>query len=172
MGVEDRRRRLERLFGVTMLTTATLLAAGCGGDGKKAASSNTTTPGVTVAAGRACEVVTKAEVEAAIGTPVGAGQSSGGGATAACKYELQGTTQSVIVAITASTDPQDFQDAKAAIPNAQPVPNINAESFVAGGRAFVLKGNTLGIVAVNLERPDPALSDAARKLAQAAAGRL
>jgi hypothetical protein len=157
---------------VLFAATLSVLGAACGGGDKKSNAATTTTPGVTVAAGRACEVISKTEVEAAIGTRVGNGQASGGGSTAACKYELEGTTQSVIVAVSSETDPQDFQKAKAAVQGAQPVPGVSGESFVAGGRAFVLKGTTLAIVAVNLERPDAQLGEAARKLAQAAAGKL
>ncbi len=151
-----------------------LVAGACsgGGDGDEAKAQTTTTAGEQIDAARACGVVTKGEIEAAIGSRVNDGQSSGSGSTAACKYELAGTSQAVVVAISASTDPQDFQRAKAAMQGVQPVPAAGVDSFVTGNRAFVLKGSTLAIVAINIDRPAPALTEAAKKLAQAAAGRL
>ena len=161
--------------GLVIALTLVAVAAGCSGgdDNKEANAQSTTTVGEAVDAARACGLITKAEVEAAIGTRVNDGQSSGGGSTtAACKYEVAGTQQAVIVAISTGTDPADFQKAKASTPDVQAVPGAGPDTFVSGGKAFVLKGTNLALVAVNIDRPVPTLTEAAKKLAQAASGRL
>lgn len=160
------------LMALLVATAVLGLLAACGGGGKKASESQDTAPGGGPAASGparpACDVLSRIDVETAIGASVRDGQAA---SPSVCRYDLAaGGDQAVLMLMTTdAANPQNFERTKAISADAQVLPGVGDQAFVAGKQAFVLKGSTIAVIVVNLQRSPAALADATAKLAQAAA---
>jgi hypothetical protein len=162
------------------------LLAGCGGSsdaggsdgpGGSAAAPSTT---VTVPAlpadlpqKPACALVTRAEVEAAIGARVGEGKEEAQPGRSACTFLLvSDSNQRIgIVSTSSSGVPAFVANARERVTTEQTV-RAGDEAFVNGGLGIVRRGNTMVTIVVALRQEQPALAAAATKLALAAGARL
>lgn len=161
--------------GAAVILMAVTAACGGGGGGDKEESSPTSGRTGTTFHGdpnRVCNIITKADVEAALGSPVAAGQGTSG---AACRYTSSsgGEDQAVLVLLTDEPNNKEIFDRTTSARGMEPLPGVGDKAFINKGgqgvQAFVLKGNKIVVVVLNLDRPAQALSDAATKLAQTAA---
>lgn len=174
------RPRLSRRAGagVAALLCASLLA-GCGGgssdDAKPTETSAAPSPTVSVPTlppdkpqRPACGLVTKAEVEAAIGKAVNAGKEMTEAARSLCTFTPVGNADESIgvVAITSSGVPAFFKTARERLTGPQTV-SAGDEAFVSGGQGLVRKGDTMVAIIVALRRDLPQLASASTKLVQA-----
>jgi hypothetical protein len=76
----------------------------------------------------------------------------------------------VLLSSTQSADsPKTFDGFRTAARNAETLPGVGDRAFVSSNQAYVLKGTTLTIVTVNLKQPQPAVTAAAKKMAQVVA---
>ena len=152
------------------LVACLALAMGCGGDDDDAASD--VVPGVTEYKGdpnKACELATRAEVEAAIAAKVMAGVGDAG---RICTYTVDNGTFDQYVSLERTDSPQSqqiFELTKTSATGVEPLSGVGNDAFVTGNKAYVLKGTVLAGITVNIRQPQPAITAAARKLAQAAA---
>ena len=160
-----------RRFAATWvaLTLCLALAAGCGGDDDDAAPD--AGPLVTEFKGdpnMACQVVTKAEVEAAIATKVRDGLGDAG---TICTYMLENAfDQSVVLERTNSPQSaQIFELNKTSSAAVEPLTGVGNDAFLTGNKAYVLKGTAMAAITVSVKQPPAATTAALRKLAQAAA---
>lgn len=121
----------------------------------------------------ACELVTQAEVEAAIGAPVGAGLQEVEEGRSLCSFRLvTGADESVaVIATSAPGVPASFDAARRNAPSARPV-DAGDEAFVNGGQALVRKADTMVVVLVVLRRDPAQLAEAATGLVRLVGGRL
>ncbi|MEA2844310.1 MAG: hypothetical protein QOJ69_1981 [Actinomycetota bacterium] len=152
-----------------------LLLVGCGGGGDKGEATATTVEGAstTVApagSGKPCDLVTQAEVEAAVGAPVKAGGSAGTPQGTACSFSLASNGAEVILVLK-STDQgnvANYDKIKKGSTGAKDLSGLGDKAFVAGGQAVVLKGTSLYVVTLSLDRPPAELADASTNLVKAA----
>jgi hypothetical protein len=155
------------------------LLAGCGGSSKASGPKPETTaapsPTVSVPAlppdkaqRAACGLVTRAEVEAAIGAKVNPGKETAEPARSVCAFNpVAGADESVaVVAVTSSGVPAFFKTASERLKTPQVVA-AGDEAFVSGGQGLVRKGDTMVAIIVALHRDTPELAGMATKLAQA-----
>ena len=168
-----------RATGAVAIGLCAVVMAGCGGSsdaGRDPAATATTNAPVTVpslppdmAQRPACGVVTRAEVEAAIGARVNAGKEAVEAARSLCTFTLATSADESIgvVAVTSSGVPAFFATARQRMASLQSV-SAGDEAFVSGGQALVRKGNTMVAIIVALRRDQPQLVAASTKLAQAA----
>jgi len=171
-----RRSRPTRLRPTTVwvaLAVCLSLVAGCGSDDKKKdTAAPDAGPAVTEFKGdpnKACELATKAEVEAALATKVKAGVGALG---TVCTYVVENAfDQSVVLERTDSPESPQFFELSKSSPDAavEPLPGVGDDAFIAGNKAYVLKGQVLAGITVTLKQPQPAVTAAIKKLAQAAA---
>jgi hypothetical protein len=169
-------RRRWRRQTVLVASVAILgLLAGCGGNDKESSGPSDTAPGGGQAnsapAKPACDVLSRIDVETAIGAPVRDGQAA---SPSVCRYDLAaGADQAVLMLMTTDAgNPQNFERTKALSTDAQPLPGVADQAYVTGKQAFLLKGATIAVIVVNLQRPPAALLDAATKLARAATAKI
>jgi hypothetical protein len=175
------RRRRQIVAATAVLLSGAL--AGCGGSSKAAkpnAGDGTATPGVAAVdlpadqpQKAACGLVTQAEVEAAVGARVAAGQPEAQPERSLCLFSLASAAdQSVLILSTSSSGvPAAFASTRA---GAQAASDVSAgdEAFVNGGQALVRKGTSMVAILVALRQPPAQLTAAATKLAQAVGTRL
>lgn len=155
-----------------------ILLTGCGGGGsgeKKAGKSPAATTPVERTGGagvgrNACGLVTKPEVEAALGASVQA--PSGAGDSGVCSFMTTGGQ--VLLLSTASPDNvKQFDSLKRNVDGpVETLSGLGDRAFLVKGQAYVLKGSTLVAITVLLSQPAPKLNQVARQLAQTAAGRI
>jgi hypothetical protein len=121
----------------------------------------------------ACDLVTPAEVEAAIGQTVGAGRQEAQEGRSLCSFGLaSGTDESVALLLTSSSGVRaSFEAARRNATAAQPI-DAGEEAFVNGGQALVRKGDTMVVVLVVLRREPAQLAGAAADLARTVGARL
>jgi hypothetical protein len=155
-----------------------VLLAGCGGSSDSAeprptpdaTSPTVTTPNLPtdMAQRPACGVVTRAEVEAAIGARVTPGQETVEEARSMCIFNVgAGAEERVgVVAVTSSGVPAFFASARDRLTSPQRV-SAGDEAFVSGGQAVVRRGNTMVAIVVALRRDPPQLTAISTRLAQA-----
>lgn len=162
---------------VALALASALLLAGCGGGDDKGEASDPPAPGETttvpalVRSDKPCDLVTEAEVSAAVGAPVKSGGSAGSGAGAGCTFALATGAESLILVVK-STDPgnaANYDSIKSAAESPKDLTGIGDKGFVAGGQAVVLNGTNLFVVVTKLDRPAAALADASTKIVRAAA---
>jgi Protein of unknown function (DUF3558) len=162
---------------VALALVSALLLAGCGGGDDKGEASDTTAPGETttvpaaVRSDKPCDLVTEAEVSAAVGAPVKAGSSGGSATGTQCTFALATGADSLILVVK-STDPgnaANYDTFKSAAEAPKDLTGIGDKGFVAGGQAVVLTGTNLFVVVTKLDRPAAALADASTKIVRAAA---
>ena len=159
---------------------AALILAGCGGgsDGNKAAGDDakSRTGDTALRAGgaavghKACDLVTRAEVEAAVGSPAQA--PGGGGETGICRYNTGGG-QVLVISTSSPDNAAQFDSLKSGVGG--PVESVNGlgdRAFIVKGQAYVLKGPVLVAVTVLVSQPPAKLNQAARQLAQLAVTRV
>ena len=179
-----RRRRNKTASGVLAVALSAALLAGCGGgsggsgggggDGGAAAPSPTAPPlPADQPQRRACELVTQAEVEAAIGARVSPGRQENQDGRSLCAFAVAGASgQSVaLVATSSSGVPAAFEAARSSAESPQTV-TAGEQAFVTGGQAMVRKGTTMVAILVAMRQPPAQLAPAATKLAQAVGNRL
>ena len=172
-----RPRRPRRRAAAVALCAA--LLAGCGGssDGAEPKPATETTTAVTVsppnlppdmAQRPACGVVTRAEVEAAIGARVTPGQETVEEARSMCIFNVgpNGEERVGVVAVTSSGVPAYFASARDRLTSPQRV-SAGDEAFVSGGQAVVRRGNTMVAIVVAVRRDPAQLTAISTKLAQA-----
>ena len=178
-----RRRRFQAASGALAVVLAAGLLAGCGGgssDSSSAADGDGSSPSPTAPAlpadqpqRRACELVTQAEVEAAVGARVSPGRQDNQEARSLCAFSLVATPDQSVALISTSSSgvPAAFDAARA---NAESPQTVNAgdQAFVTGGQAVVRKGTTMVAILVVLRQQPAQLAPVATKLAQAVGNRL
>ncbi len=156
------------------------MLAGCGGSSNAPGAgggSTTVAPVTTVAIPSlpadlpqkpACSLLTKVEVEAAIGAKVDIGKEQSQPGRSLCSFALAAATdQSVAIVSTSSSGvPAFFLDARAKAASPQAV-TAGDQAFVSGGLGLVRRGNTMVAIVVALRQDKPQLASAAAKLAQA-----
>ena len=172
------RRRAAAAVAVALCAT---LVAGCGGSSDGAEPKpGTETTAVTepplpadMAQRAACSFVTRAEVEAALGTRVNPAKETVEEARSLCTFSLTaGANESVgVVAVTSSGVPAFFATARGRMTAPQSV-SAGDEAFVSGGQALVRKGNTMVAILVIVRQQPAQLASAATKLAVAVGNRL
>lgn len=174
------RPRLSRRAGAgaAALLCAGLLV-GCGGSSDKAKDKPTETtaaPSPTVSVPSlpadkpqraACGLVTKAEVEAAIGKGVNPGKEATEAARSLCTFNPVGAADEsiAVVTITSSGVPAFFKSARERLTGPQAV-SAGDEAFVSGGQGLLRKGDTMVAIIVALRRDLPQLASVATKLVQ------
>lgn len=168
--------RVGRTIAGAALAVLLAVLVGCGGgdDGDEGGVGNdgeANSPAGTVFTGqadKACGVAPKAEVEAAVGVPVKAGVGANG---ILCRFDLASAAdQFVLLSSTQSADSAKTFDAfRTAARNAESLTGVGDRAFVASNQAYVLKGTTLTVVTINLKQAPPAITAAAKKMAQVVA---
>lgn len=166
---------MARTAAAAALTVLLAALVGCGGDdgaeGGEGKDGEAKSPAGTVFTGqadKACGVAPKAEVESAIGAPVKAGTGANG---ILCRFDLASAAdQFVLLSSTQSPDnAKTFDGFRTAARNVESLTGVGDRAFVASNQAYVLKGTTLTVVTVNLKQPQPAITAAAKKMAQVVA---
>jgi hypothetical protein len=159
--------------GLRCLCAAVLVgvvATGCGGSKKASSTASSFKSGPTTAftgdPNKACAVATKSDVEAAIGTMVKPGQGASG---VLCRYEVaNAASQFVLVETKESSQSSQIYDLQlSSAAGAESLNGVGEKAFVAGNKAVVLRGSTLTVVTVSTGQPQPAVTAALKKLAQA-----
>lgn len=165
-----------------MVLSAGLLAA-CGGSNDRGAAggenAGPTTPVTAVPLpadvpqADACELITRAEVEAAVGARVNPGREAAQEARSLCTFSLvSGPDQSVVLISTSSSGvPAAFDAVQQSAEAEQPI-DVGDQAFVSGGMAVVRKGNTMVAIVVVLRQPPAQLSGVATRLARSMATHL
>lgn len=159
---------------LTVLAAAlvvSLLVAACGGGGKKASAPAGPSGGAVADVNATCTLLSREDVQEAIGAPAREGQGTSGNA---CRFDVAGAPDQAVLLLktTDPANPANFDRAVTEMADARALIGVGDKAFVTGKQAYVLKGDTIAIVLVNLQRPAPALADAATKLAQAVAPRI
>ena len=162
---------------VALALASGLLLAACGGGDDKGEASDPAAPGVsttdapTVVSDKPCELVTQAEVEAAIGAAVKPNGSAGSGAGTSCAFSLATGADSLILVVksTDAGNATSYDTIKQGAASPKDLTGIGDKGFVAGGQAVVLQGTNLFVVVTKLDRPAAALADASTKIVRAAA---
>ncbi len=169
--VQSRDGRVRRAM-VTAALALVLAAVGCGGgDGDNGDEGEEGAPAGAVFDGpadRACRLAPRAEVERAIGAPVKDGTGANG---ILCRFNLASAAdQFVLLSSTQSADsPKTFDAFRSAAARPETLSGVGDRAFVTANQAYVLKGTTLTVVTVNLKQPQPAVSAAARRMAEVVA---
>ncbi len=162
--------------GVLSATAALLLLlTACGGGEDKGEATSTTVEGATTvvptATDKPCDLVTEAEVAAAVGTPVKAGGSAVTAQGTACSFTLASNAAQLILVVK-STDQGNvakYDQIKRSSADAKDLTGVGDKAFVAGGQAVVLQGTTLFVVALTIDMAPAALAAASTNLVKAAA---
>lgn len=171
------RRVRRRATGAAAVVVCFGLLAGCGrsNDTSGPKPPDGTSPTVTVPAlpsdmpqRPACGLLTRAEVEAAIGARVNPGKETVEAARSLCSFTLATSADETIgvVAVTSSGVPAFFAHARQRLTAPQPV-SAGDEAFVSGGQALVRRGQTMVAIIVALRRDPSQLAATSAKLAQA-----
>ncbi len=164
--------RARRAVAMAAALALVLAVVGCGGgnddngdEGEEGAPAGTVFTGQ---ADRACGLAPRAEVESAIDAPVKAGNGANG---ILCRFDLASAAdQFVLLSSTQSADSHKAFDAfRTAAANSETLTGVGDRAFVTGNQAYVLKGNTLTVVTINLKQPQPAITAAAKKMPQVVA---
>jgi hypothetical protein len=173
-----RRRRQGRGAPVVVSLALALLLAACGGGSDQAGTGGRqgagTGPNTTSAVpGSPCALVSVEDVGAAVGARVRQGGSTDTAAGRGCLFNLEGAPdQTVLLVATSSpSSVSAFDSAR----TGGPVENLSGlgdRAYAVGGRVVVLRGTTLLVVVVALNRPPSALSQAAKAVAAKAVTRL
>jgi hypothetical protein len=181
-----RRRPVPRAaVGGVALALCSSLVAGCGGgsspgkaksDPKAGGSSSATTPALVPSGPQrqACTIVSQADVEAAVGAKATAGRPADQGLVGSgCSYALASAADQAVLVVTV-TSPGSAAAFDAARQQAGAAQTVSAgdRAFVTGGEAVVLKGTTLVTIVVATKQAPAAQTQAATRLAQAAASHL
>ena len=173
-----RPRLSRRAAGAAAALVCAGLLVGCGGSsdgGTPAETTAASSPPVSVPTlpadkpqRAACGFVTRAEVEAAIGTRVNPGKEATEAARSLCTFNpVAAADESVaVVAITSSGVPGFFKSARERLTAPQTV-SAGDEAFVSGGQGLVRKGDTMVAIIVAMRRDLPQLAAATTKLVQA-----
>ena len=172
---------------LTATVTASLCAgllAGCGGSsgGSGPSAAATTVPAhaalPSLPAGSperaACGLITRAEVEAALGgAKVGPGKEEAQASRSLCSFPLLSTPQEsvALVSTTSAGVPEFFTSARDRAAAPQTV-QAGDQAFVSGGQGLVRKGNTMVAILVLLRQGPAQLVAAATKLTQTVGTRL
>jgi len=155
-----------------------IMLTGCGGSGsgenKAGKSPRGNNPVVrTGGAGvgrNACGLVTKTEVEAALGTTVQA--PSGAGDSGVCSFTTTGG-QVLLLSTASPENANQFDSLKRNVNGpVETLSGLGDRAFLVKGQAYVLKGSTLVAITVLLSQPAPKLNEVARQLARTVAGRI
>lgn len=169
------RRGHHRRVATAVALSLCLVLAACGGgdDNKEDDATSDLDPGPPVTAftgdpNRACELATKAEVEAALATKVKPGVGALG---TVCTYTSETAFDQFVVLERTDTPeaPQVFELSRSSSEGVEPLAGVGNDAFVAGNKAYVLKGNVLATITVNSKQPPPTVGAAVRALARAAA---
>jgi hypothetical protein len=132
-----------------------MAASGCGGDDEEADTTTSTRFPPTVAVNNqeltegtgVCGVLTRAEVEAAVGTPVDPGRGVRTSTNESCKWTLRtGNDQSVNVIL--SPDGVQLYEGASNTLRPEPLPGVGDRAFVATDTVYALKGTKLVILQV------------------------
>jgi hypothetical protein len=173
------RRRPRAAAGALAMALCSTLLAGCGGSsnasgpnggGTTVAPTTTAVPALPADAPQkaACTLVTKAEVEAAIGAKVGNAKEESQPGRSLCSFTLASASdQSVVLVSTSSSGvPAFFTSARARAAAPQTV-TAGDQAFVNGGLGLVRRGNTMVAVVLALRLDQAQLTTAATKVALA-----
>lgn len=174
------------LRALTATVSAALCAgllAGCGGSsgGSRPSAGTTAVPGhaplASLPAGSpekaACALVTRAEVEAAVGAKVGPGKEEAQAARSLCSFPLLSMPeQSVVLVSTTSAGVPDFFATARDRATAPQSVAAGDQAFVNGGQGLVRKGTTMVAILVVLRQSPAQLAAAATKLTQTVGARL
>jgi hypothetical protein len=169
---------------VVLAVVLALVATACGGREKAGGGGGTKGGGsaegatTTIESGPAgqvpsgtpgppCRLVTDADVGSAVGSSV----RQAGSNDRSCVFALTSAADQIVLVTTSPGSVSAFEAGKAGGP-VENIPGLGDRAFVSGGKAMVLKGNTLLLVIVGLKQPNSTLSGIARKLAQAATARI
>lgn len=163
------------LAAAALTLVMALVASGCGGGDDDEADTTTSTrfpPTVPVdnqeltEGNGVCAVLTRAEVEAAVGMPADAGRGVRTRTSESCKWQLRGGNDSVNV-IATPEGVQLYEGASTQL-TPEPLPGVGDRAFVANDTVYALKGNKLVILQVVTRQAVAARRQAAVRLMQTA----
>jgi hypothetical protein len=180
--LNDQRRRRAAAGAVAAAALCAGALTGCGGSSKAAGSgegggASTTLAPVSLPADLAqrpaCDLVTQAEVEAAVGGKVTAGKGETQPARSVCGFTLVAAADQsvVIVSISSSGVPAAFEASRSQAVGSQPV-TAGDQAFVTGTQGLVRKGNTMVAILVAVRQSAAQITAAATRLTQAVGARL
>ncbi|MGQ0743626.1 MAG: hypothetical protein ACT4OS_04685 [Acidimicrobiales bacterium] len=183
-----------RALALTLALLATACGSGNGaaggdgggsgsGEGEGAGTTVTTSEPIGVPSGEVppgsggCKLVSEAEVGSAVGSPVTNVGSGGRAEGQVCTFTVDGKTdppQTVLVVTATNDESASAFDAarKDAGTKAQTVSGLGDRAFTSGGQIVALKGRTVLLVVVGLDKPESALVDTAKKVAETVMDRL
>ena len=174
------RTGLGRSGPVAAVLAVLVLLAACGGNGSgdgggAAGGGEGGATSTTRAAGPGgpCTLVSADDVRSAVGAPVRQAGSTDTAAGRGCLFTVEGVNdQSVLLVATTSPATADaFESARTGGP-VETLGGLGDRAYAVGDRVVVLRGSTLLVVVVTLDRPPSARSQAAKTLAARAVTRL
>ena len=157
-----------------------VLLAACGGDdaGGGATGGGTGAAGATsttraAGTGGPCALVSTEDVRSAVGAPVRQAGATDTSAGRGCLFTLEGANdQSVLLVSTTSPQSAEAFDSARTGGPVEPLGGLGDRAYAVGDRVVVLRGTTLLVVVVSLDRPPSARSQAAKTVAARAVTRL
>jgi hypothetical protein len=157
-----------------------LVLTGCGGKKQKAVAPTTTRFPPTLPVQNqqlsegsgACGLLSQSEITSTVGVAVNPGSGTRTKTNEECRWTTRAGTNQFVAVIVTPTGKQQFSQAQNQLGSqADPLPGVGDQAFVANDTAYALKGDRLVIVEVSTSQAVAARKQAATKLITGAISR-